>query len=81
MITVDQVADIKKKIGSLKEKKARAEGAMENIKRRWKDEYQCDGKEAVETKVKSLDEEIAEGERRVGVLLEKIDKAYDWASV
>jgi hypothetical protein len=39
MITIDQVADIKKKLDVLKEKKARAEGAMEAIRSRWKDEY------------------------------------------
>lgn len=81
MITVDQIAEIKKKVSILKEKKARAEGAMENIRRRWRDEYQCNSREEVESKIKALDEEIVENEKRINILLEKIDKAYDWGSV
>jgi len=81
MITIDQVADIKKKLDVLKEKKARAEGAMEAIRSRWKDEYQCDSKDAVEAKVRSLEEETTEEERRITVLLDKIDKAYPWETV
>jgi len=81
MLNIDQIEEIKRKIDLLKEKKAKAEGAMENIRRRWKEEYGCENEEDVKKKLAALEEEIAEGERRLSVLLTKIEQAYDWSSV
>lgn len=81
MLTVEQIPDVKKKIDALKEKRARAEGAIENIRRRWKEEFKCESKEAVDEKIKELEVEVVEVDRRIGVLLEKIDKAYDWGTM
>ena len=80
-MTVEGVAEVKKKIAVLKERKAKAEGVMESITKRWKEEFQCSSKEEVDIKVASLDEEIKEGERRTQVLLKKIEEAYPWETV
>lgn len=80
-MTVDEVKRVREKINTLKERKAKAQGAMESIRKRWKEEFGCDDQPAVEAKLKTMVEEIGEGERRVGVLLEKIEKSYDWKSV
>jgi len=80
-MTIDDVKRIKEKISKLREQKARAEGEMEGIRKRWREEFGCEDQAAVEVKLKAMSEEIAEGDRRVGVLLQKIEAAHDWKSV
>lgn len=80
-LTIDDVADIKAKIAKLKDKKAKAEGAMENIKKRWKSEFECEDEKAVKAKIVELNSSIEENEKRQGTLLEKVEAAYDWGSV
>lgn len=81
MIAIEDIKKIKEKIDTLKAKKSKAEGVMESIKKRWKDEFQCDDLPAVEAKIKSLVDDIKEGERRIAVLLARIESSYDWDSV
>jgi hypothetical protein len=81
MLTIEQIPEVKRKIGVLQERRARAEGGKETIRKRWKDEFNCDSveaaREAKERKVQEREELL----RRLTVLLEKIEKAYDWESV
>jgi predicted RNase H-like nuclease (RuvC/YqgF family) len=78
---VEDVVEIKAKIEKLKAQKNKAEGAIENIRKRWKIEYGCNSEEEVKAKIKELDESIKENEKRVTFLLEKVEKAYDWDEV
>jgi hypothetical protein len=80
-VTVDDVKGIKEKIDRVKERKAKAEGAMESIRKRWKTEFGCEDQAAAQAKLNSMREEVAEGERRVGVLLDKVEQACDWSKV
>jgi hypothetical protein len=78
---VEDVVEIKAKIEKLKVQKNKAEGAIENIRKRWKTEYGCNSEAEVKAKIKELDESIKENEKRVVFLLDKVEKAYDWDEV
>ena len=81
MMEASDVIEIKRKIVTLKDKKARALGAMDNIKKRWKEEFACSSEEEVVNLIDTMNKEIAENTRRMNILLEKIEKAYPWETV
>jgi len=78
---LERIKEIGKKMEYLKQKKAKSEGVMEDIVKRWKSEFQCASKEEVEVRIEELKEEVVRGEKRLKVLMGKIEKAYDWDSV
>lgn len=80
-LTVEDVGAIKAKVTKLKDTKSKAEGAMENISKRWKAEFSCPDRKAVKARIEELGEGVAENEKRLGTLLEKVEAAYDWSSV
>lgn len=64
---VKELQNLKDKIETAKADKAKAEGAIEQIEKRWKDEFECGSAEEVEKKIK-------ETEAQVESLTEKRDK-------
>lgn len=80
-VNIDDVKKIRKKIEGLKQRKAKAQGAMENIEKRWKQEFNCSTQEEVEARIQEIEEDISRREKRLEILMDKVEKAYDWEEV
>lgn len=76
-----RIKEIRKKVQTLNRDKAKAQGAMESIEKRWKQEFGCSNEEEVRAKIEELKEDIERGEGRVKTLMEKVENAYDWSEV
>lgn len=72
---------IVKKIALLKEKKSKAEGAIENIRATWKEKYGLNSAEEVEAKIKELASEIEKLIEKKKALEEEIMNLTDWSSI
>ena len=78
MITLERLEEIQEAIEDNKEKKAKAEGNMENIEKQWKEKYNCDSPEEAQTKAEELTEEIQALKIKKAELETEIEAAADW---
>ena len=83
-MTAQEFTQIKSKIDSAKEKKARAEGALAKIEEQWKRDYGINSIDEAEEKIKSLDAEIEKDKEKFNMNdwdnaikhLELVEKEY-----
>lgn len=66
-MNADELKEVKQKIEQAKAEKAKAEGAMEAILKRWKDEFGCDSIDDAMGRIQELRETIR-------TLIEKYEK-------
>jgi chromosome segregation ATPase len=52
------IEEIKQKVDEAKEEKAKAEGAMEQIEKQWKDEFDCKTEEEVQNNINKIEADI-----------------------
>lgn len=78
---IEQLEELKKKIDSAKNKKARAEGTLDGIKKRLKDEFQVSTLKEAQEKLTELEADIEKDEIRLKELLEELDGVTDWGSL
>lgn len=57
-MTAESLQELRKKIDKAKSEKARAEGAIEQIEKQWKDDFDCDGVDAVKKLIDDTREQI-----------------------
>jgi hypothetical protein len=76
-----QFQDIKDKIKSAEQKKDRAEGALERLKKSWKDEFGFTTIEEVEEKIAELETTIADDEKKLKKNEDKLESMVDWDSI
>jgi len=55
---VKELQQLKEKIEKAKSEKAKAEGSLEQIQKRWKDDFDCTSVDQVEAKIKETEEQI-----------------------
>ncbi|MFA5048696.1 MAG: hypothetical protein WC516_06750 [Patescibacteria group bacterium] len=79
--TVEDVTKVKAKMAKLKAKSDKAQGVIESIQKKFKDEYKLDDVKAVKLEIDTLDKKIEKRKERMSVVCEKIEKVYDWESV
>lgn len=73
-----QLEVLKKKIDAAKNKKARAEGALDNIKEQLKKEFQVNTLKEAQTKLDELNKDIEKDESRFKELTEELNEITDW---
>ena len=78
---IEQLEELKKKIDSAKNKKARAEGTLDGIKKRLKEEFGVSTLKEAQEKLSTLEADIEKDESRLKELLEELDGVTDWESL
>jgi hypothetical protein len=73
--------EIKEKVADLRQQRDKAEGAMDTIKKRLKNEFNCSSIDAAMEKKEELEKDIEASTKRLDSVLLKIEKAYDWDSL
>ncbi len=81
MLTVQDVEKIKDKIDTAKQRKARAEGALEKIQSEMKTQFNVTTIAQAETAREEIDAAIKKDEARLATLLTKLDGITDWSQV
>jgi len=80
-MTPTQFSEIKDSVASAKEKKAKAEGAMEKIEENWKEEYSLDSCEEVNNKIHELNDSIEADKKKLEKMYTQLEAITDWEKV
>lgn len=72
---------IKTKVDTLKQKQAKAEGAMESIKADWQKNYETDDIGELESKLAELQEDLEADEADRDKVFEELRSLYKWEFV
>ena len=72
---------IKKKIDILKEKRAKANGAIENILDTWKKQYSIKSVEEAEEQLKTLQDEYDKNNSKIDAWYEELKGLTNWGLV
>ena len=70
--------NIKNKIDALKEKRAKAEGAMESILENWKVEHKISTVEEAEDLLKFMEEKLTDTQNTIDELYEQLKGLTNW---
>ena len=74
---VQELQNLKEKIEIAKADKAKAEGAIEQIEKRWKDEFECKDVDEVKVKIKDTEKEIETLTEKRDGYVEEIETAME----
>lgn len=80
-MTAERLEQIKEKIGEAKQKKAKAEGAIERIEAQWKSDFDLNGATEAEARVKELEADIERDEGRQATLEKELEAVTDWDEI
>jgi type I site-specific restriction-modification system R (restriction) subunit len=80
-MTPTQYEDIKRKVETLKEQKARHEGMLQSIIEQWKTQYNISTIEEAEALLFTMKEQEAENDRRKQDLMARLEGLTNWALV
>lgn len=78
-MTPQDLHSLKNKIETAKAEKARAEGALEQIKKTWKDEFGCSTIEEIEAKIKETQDQISSLETKYNSLISELETTLQGA--
>lgn len=78
---LEQVQRIKEIIDRAEIEKAKAEGAIESIKKKWKETFGTDDINQVEIELEKLMKEKERLEARIKSIKDELVSAYDWESI
>ena len=78
---ISDFEDLKKKIEESKQKRAKAEGAIEQAMIRLEKEFGCKSLDEAEKKLETLDAEIASDEKKLEKMMEEIENFTDWSKI
>lgn len=70
--------DIKEKIETAKQNKARAEGAIQKIEEQWEDDFDVSNLEEAETKLAELKDRVETDQSKLDGLLDELNEMTDW---
>ena len=73
-MNVGQITEITKKIEDAKIEKSKAAGIIEQIEKRWKDEYDLSSLEEAKERVKTYTNQIESLEKKSNTLLEELEE-------
>lgn len=80
-MTIKQFEELKEKIESLKEKKIKAIAIIENIEKKWKEQYGLKDIEKLNEKKIEIEENINKLEKKKNNILLKIEDIIDWKEI
>lgn len=80
-MNISDFEDLKKKIEESKQKRAKAEGAIEQAMIRLEKEFGCKSLDEAEKKLETLDAEIASDEKKLEKMMEEIENFTDWSKI
>lgn len=78
---ISDFENLKKKIEESKQKRAKAEGAIEQAMIRLDKEFGCKSLDEAEKKLGTLDAEIASDEKKLEKMMEEIENFTDWSKI
>lgn len=58
--------------------KAKAQGFLETIRKKWKEEYGTDDPEKIQEKLEEMKDELGKANKRLETLYNKLEESYDW---
>lgn len=58
--------------------KAKAQGFLETIRKKWKEEYGTDDPEKIQEKLEEMKDELGKANKRLETLHKKLEDSYDW---
>ena len=71
---IELITEAKERLETAKGNKAKADGALEQIERRWREEEKIESVDEAKAKVKELETEVAELEEQEGKLMKELEK-------
>ena len=77
-MNVEEFQDIKNKIETAKEKKARAEGAKAKIEDQWRQDFGVSTIEEANAKLKEIKMAVQNGNDKLEKMYERLEKLTDW---
>ena len=80
-MNISDFENLKKKIEESKQKRAKAEGAIEQAMIRLEKELGCKSLDEAEKKLETLDAEIASDEKKLEKMIEEIENFTDWSKI
>lgn len=80
-MTIKQFEELKEKIESLKEKRIKAIAIIENIEKKWKEQYGLKDIEKLNEKKIEIEENINKLEKKKNNILLKIEDIIDWKEI
>ena len=78
---INDFKSLKEKIKTAKEKKIRAEGAMDQILKTLKDEFKVNSIEEAEKKLASMKDDLEKDEEKLDEMMDKLEKMVDWDKI
>lgn len=81
MIDTRQFESIKQKMETLKNKKAKAEGAIESIAQQWKEQYGITTIEEAEAKKNELEQEMESVNDEISTYYKELNGLTNWGLV
>ena len=70
---IELITEAKDRLESAKSAKAKADGALEQIERRWREEEDIKSVDDAKAKVKTLEREVSELEEQEGKLMKELE--------
>ena len=80
-MNISDFENLKKKIEESKQKRAKAEGAIEQAMIRLEKEFGCKSLDEAEKKLEVLDAEIRSDEKKLEKMMEEIENFTDWSKI
>ena len=80
-MNISDFENLKKKIEESKQKRAKAEGAIEQAMIRLDKEFGCKSLDEAEKKLGTLDAEIRSDEKRLESMMKEIEDFTDWSKI
>lgn len=80
-MNISDFENIKKRIEESKQKRAKAEGAIEQAMIRLEKEFGCKSPDEAEKKLEVLDAEIRSDEKKLEKMMEEIESFTDWRKI
>lgn len=80
-MNISDFENLKRKIEESKQKRAKAEGAIEQAMIRLEKEFGCKSLDEAEKKLETLDAEIRSDEKRLESMMKEIEDFTDWSKI
>ena len=80
-MNISDFENLKRKIEESKQKRAKAEGAIEQAMIRLEKEFGCKSLDEAEKKLETLDAEIRSDKKRLEGMMKEIEDFTDWSKI
>lgn len=73
-----KLLEIKQRLADARTGKARAEGVIQNIRKRLKNDFDCANEEEAQEKLKALEKEISGLNEKIAAGVKRLEESYEW---